>query len=116
MILFVLLYIAFYYFRYSTRKRIAFIASLVSLFIAIVSVIFAFVQFSDFTSDRPAIVFSEEIAIRSEPNDRSQEVFTLHEGTKVNVLDELNEFQKIKIADGKTGWVPKESIRVLKDF
>lgn len=116
MILFVLLYIAFYYFRYSTRKRIAFIASLLALLISLVSVVFAFIQFNDFKKDRPAIVFSEEIAIRAEPNDRSQEVFTLHEGTKVNVLEELNDFQKIEIADGKTGWVPKKSIKVLKDF
>ena len=116
MLLFVLLYIAFYFFRYSSRKRIAFIVSLFALLISIISVIFAFIQYEDFNADRPAIVFSEEIAIRSEPNDRSQEVFKLHEGTKVNVVEELNGFQKVVIADGKSGWVPKESIRLLKDF
>ena len=116
LILFVLLYIAFYYFRYSSRKRIAFIASIVSLAVAIVSVVFAFIQYGDFKADRPAIVFSDEAIIKSEPNERRREVFTLHEGTKVNVLEELNNYHKIQIADGKTGWVPKESIKLLKDF
>jgi len=116
MILFVLLYIAFYFFRYSSRKRIAFIASIVALMISIISVFFAFIQYSEFNDNQPGIVFSEEIAIRSEPNNRSQEIFTLHEGAKVNVLEELNGYQKIKIADGKIGWLPKESIKVLKDF
>lgn len=116
MIFFVLLYIAFHYFRYSTRKRIAFISSLVCLFVSIVAVVFAFVQYNDFIEDRPAIVFDDEIAIRSEPNNRSEEVFRLHEGTKVNVQEALNDFHKIRIADGKTGWVPKESIKLLKDF
>ena len=116
MILFVLLYIAFYFFRYSSRKRIAFITSIVALLVSVVSVIFAYIQYDEFNADRPAIVFAEEIAIRSEPNDRSQEVFRLHEGTKVYVLEELNDFQKVLIADGKTGWVPKESIKLLKDF
>ena len=116
MILFVLLYIAFYFFRYSSRKRIAFIASIIALMISVVSSIFAFIQYNDFKDDNPAIVFSEEISVRSEPNERSQGIFTLHEGTKVNVMDELNDFQKIRIADGKSGWVPKKSIKVLKDF
>ncbi len=116
MTLFVLLYIAFYYFQYSSRKRIAFILGMVSLFTSVLFVLFAFIQYNDFHKDQPAIVFSNEIAIRSEPNNRSQEVFTLHEGAKVHVLEALNNYQKIRIADGKTGWVPKESIKVLKDF
>ncbi len=115
-ILFVLLYIAFYYFRYATQKRIAFISSLISLIIAIVSFVFAFVQYNDFKTDRPAIVFTDEVTIKSEPNDRSQEVFKLHEGAKVNVLEQLNDWKKIRIVDGKTGWVSSSAIKALKDF
>jgi tetratricopeptide (TPR) repeat protein len=115
-ILFVLCYIAFYYFRYSSRKRIAFVASIISLLFAIVSVIFAFFQKKGFDADQPAIVFSSEVAIRSEPNERSQEIFKLHEGAKVNVLESLNNFDKIRLSDGKTGWLPKESIKLVKDF
>lgn len=116
MILFVLLYIAFYYFKYATQKRIAFISSLVSLIIAAISFVFAFVQYNDFKADQPAIVFVDEVIIKSEPNDRSQEVFKLHEGTKVNVLEQLNDWKKIRIVDGKTGWVSSPAIKVLKDF
>ena len=116
MFLFVLLYIAFYYFKYATKKRIAFIGSIVSLFISVMAVVFAFVQYNDFTADQPAIVFDSEVQIMAEPNKRSEPIFILHEGTKVNVLDELNEWKKIKIVDGKSGWVTSESIKLLKDF
>jgi len=116
MFLFVLLYIAFYYFKYATKKRIAFIGSIVSLFISVMAVVFAFVQYNDFTADQPAIVFDSEVQIKAEPNKRSEPIFILHEGTKVNVLDELNEWKKIKIVDGKSGWVTSESIKLLKDF
>ena len=116
MMLFVLLYIAFYFFNYAVQKRIAFILSLVCLLISLLSAALAFKNYSDFNNDRPAIVFDNEIKVRSEPNARGQNIFTLHEGTKVNVLESLNEFQKIKIADGKEGWLPKESIKLLKDF
>ncbi len=116
MILFVLLYIAFYYFRYASSKRIAFILSLISLLISIFTVIIAYTEYGDFKADQPAIVFKDEVIVRAEPNNRSQEVFVLHEGAKVNVLEALNDFQKIQIPDGKIGWLPKESIKMLKDF
>ena len=116
MILFVLLYIAFYYFKYATKKRIAFIGSIVSLFISVLTVVFAFIQYEDFRADRPAIIFDSEVKIKAEPNTRSEPIFVLHEGTKVHVLDELNEWHKIRIADGKTGWVSGESIKLLKNF
>lgn len=116
MIFFVLLYIAFYFFSYATKKRIAFISSIGCLFISIISAVFAFIQYNDFNSEQPAIVFANEIQIKAEPNKRSEQIFMLHEGTKVNVLEELNEWKKIKIIDGKTGWVSSESIKLLKDF
>ncbi len=115
-VLFVLLYIAFYYFRYSSRKRSAFVLSIVSLFIAIVSLVFAYLEYNAFKADRPAIVFAQEASVKSEPNKTSQEAFALHEGTKVIVLDELNEWKKIRIADGTMGWIPSEDIKLLKDF
>jgi len=116
MLLFVLLYIAFYFFHFSTRKRIAFILSLFCLLVSILAAILAFANYNDFNSDQPAIVFEREIAVRPEANNRGQAVFTLHEGTKVNVLESLNGFKKIKLTDGKEGWLPEESIKLLKDF
>jgi len=116
MILFVLLYIAFYFFRYSTRKRIAFIGSILFLFGSIIAAVFAYIEFQDFKADNPAIVFAQESQVKTEPNDRSQQAFVLHEGTKVNVLEELDEWRKIRLADGKTGWISSENIKILKDF
>lgn len=114
--LFVLAYILFFYFRYSTHKRIAFIASITSLFIAVFCLILALVQFRNFEAEMPAIVFSEELIVKSEPNNRSSQAFLLHEGTKVYVLDELDDWKKIELKDGKTGWVLSNEIKLLKDF
>lgn len=116
LVLFVLSYLAFYFLVYATQKRIAFICSLTFLMVAVISVIFAFMQFTQFKADEPAIIFSEEVSVKSEPNQRSGEAFVLHEGTKVNVLEQLNEYKKIQLVDGKTGWVSSEDIKLLKDF
>ena len=115
-LLFVLAYLAYYFLRYSSHKRISFITSIISLIAVIISVSFAFVQYKQYKSEQPAIVFSQECLVKSEPNNRSSEVFLLHEGTKVRVLDALEDFKKIELADGKIGWVHQDEIKMLKDF
>lgn len=116
MFVFVLLYIAFYNFNYSARKRWSFIGSLLALIVCVIALLFAFIQRSDFNAKQPAIIFAEESTIKAEPNETSQEVFVLHAGTKVNLLDELNDWNKIGLTDGKTGWIPKDQLKPLKDF
>lgn len=116
MFAFVILYILFYYSNFATRKRWTFIGSLLALLICIVSLIFAYVQQSDFNNFQPAIIFAEESDIKSEPNDAGPQVFVLHAGTKVNVIDQLNSWNKIKLSDGKTGWIKESELKMLKDF
>lgn len=116
MFVFVLLYIAFYNFNYSKRKRWAFIGSLIALFICIIALLFAYIQQKDFNANQPAIIFAEESIIKAEPNETSQQVFVLHAGTKVNVLDALDDWNKISLTDGKTGWILKKELKLLKDF
>jgi tetratricopeptide (TPR) repeat protein len=116
MFVFIVLYITFYYSNYSARKRWSFIGSLLALFICVIAVLFAFIQERDFNANQPAIIFAAETTIKAEPNETAQEVFLLHAGTKVNVLDELNNWNKIRLADGKTGWVLNTELKLLKDF
>lgn len=113
---FVILFLI-YYFAYSTlKKRLAFIGFLTSLFLLCVSLAFAFHKFNIDKKNRPAIVFAQESKVKSEPNSRSEEAFRLHEGTKVQVLDTVNQWKKIKLPDGKTGWIESEDIKLLRDF
>lgn len=116
MSLFVLCYLLYYFLRYATHKRIAFVAGLLCLIIALITIGIAYSKYKIFSSDQPAIVFDKEVIIKSEPNTTSAETFRLHEGTKVFILDQLGEWKKIKIADGKTGWLIEKSIKSLKDF
>ncbi|MBO0321144.1 tetratricopeptide repeat protein [Muricauda sp. CAU 1633] len=114
--LFVLAYLAYFFLRYANQKRMAFITSVFSLGLAVVCVLMAYLQYQGFKKNNPAIVFSKEVQVSSEPNNNSENVFTLHEGTKVNVMDHLDDWSKIRIADGQTGWLLTGDIKLLKDF
>lgn len=98
------------------KKRIGLISSLVSLMLAVVCTGLAYLQYQAYRKDQPAIIFASEIPVRSEPNERSSSAFLLHEGTRVQVLDSLDQWRKIELADGQNGWIPSESMRLLKDF
>ena len=114
--LFVLAYMAYYFLRPANQKRAAFISSMLSLTLCLVCVLFAYLNHQQNTNDDPAIIFDQEVNVNSEPNANSSTIFTIHEGTKVNVLDELDGWKRIRIADGQTGWLKEESIKKIKDF
>ena len=115
-IVFVILFLSYFFSRSSNKKRLAFIVSGFCILMAMVSVAFAFHKYELTIKDQPAIVFAQEAQIKTEPNLRSVEAFKLHEGTKVQVLDTLNNWKKIELSDGKTGWIMKEDLKMLKNF
>ncbi|AUP79651.1 SH3 domain-containing protein [Flavivirga eckloniae] len=106
-----------YYFAFSTlNKRLTFIGSLASLFLLCVSLAFAFHKYNLDKKDNPAIVFEQESKVKNDPNPRSEEAFRLHEGTKVQVLESYNDWKKIRLSDGKTGWVNSKDIKMLNNI
>ena len=115
-IFFVLLFLMYYFSQSTSKKRLAFITSVSSLILAFIALAFAFNSYGLEQKNQPAIVFAQESQIKSEPNLRSTESFKLHEGTKVQVIDTVSNWKKIKLADGKTGWVSNDDIKMLKDF
>ena len=97
-------------------KRTFFILAILSSLLLISSISISFMKSSTEESTTYGILFSEKIDVWAEPNSRSEVLFLLHEGTKVQLLDALQEWQKIKIANGSEGWIKGGNIRSLKDF
>lgn len=56
-----------------------------------------------------AIIMVDKVVVRSAPDPGSSEVFHLHEGTRVDVLKELEGFREIALEDGRQGWLPWSS-------
>jgi tetratricopeptide (TPR) repeat protein len=119
-IFFVMLFVGAYLFFLSSqtpnKKRIALFSSLVALMLAVGSTTISYLRYRAYQEDQPAIIYTREIQVRPEPNERSSPAFLLHEGTKVQVIDSLGEWAKIELADGQVGWIPEKSLRMLKDF
>tara|TARA_B100000767_G_C19778637_1_gene544489 strand:+ start:9065 stop:9823 length:759 start_codon:yes stop_codon:yes gene_type:complete len=94
-------------------KRVYFSSFLILTLLFISIFTLTYLRNTKLQSELSGIVFESKINIWGEPNDRSEILFVLHEGTKVEVLDELAQWKKIKIANGSEGWVLASSLRML---
>ena len=60
------------------------------------------------------IVFEEVVEVNFEPNDKSEVLFEIHEGTKVEVIENFDmDWLKIKLSNGQTGWIIKNQIKII---
>lgn len=113
MILFVVLFICYYMAIMTLQKRLFFIAAIGLLCFSLLGVCFSYAQYNTKRDTQFAIIFAQETLIKSEPNLKSEEVFELHQGTKVQVTETINNWKKIKLADGKIGWIPAADLKEL---
>ena len=60
-----------------------------------------------------AIIFSETITVNSAPTISSNNLFTLHAGSKVEITDTIGNWINIKIANGNSGWINHNTIKDL---
>ena len=60
-----------------------------------------------------AIIMAGSVTVKSSPDDNGTELFVIHEGTKVWLIDELGEWVNIKIADGNKGWIKKDDLELI---
>jgi tetratricopeptide (TPR) repeat protein len=61
-------------------------------------------------SKNQAIVFDASM-VKSSPSTDGNNLFEVHEGLKVQVIDTLNHWTEIRLSDGKQGWINSEQIK-----
>lgn len=108
-----LFFLLYFFNSISSLKKNYFITSIVSLFFAVFFFSAGITKNLNQKSNLFAIIFDEKIDFRSEPNYRSEVLFNLHEGTKVLIKEELNDWVFVEIQDGNKGWIETQSIKKI---
>ena len=107
------LYLLFRNGRSTALRKISFILGCLVLAAAIVAFIFSLMQRQAVTRHDHAIVTKPVCSVKSSPAEGGNTVFVLHEGTKVQLLDNVGDFAKIEIADGRQGWASTSTFEVI---
>ena len=95
-------------------RRTGFFTGIVTLLLAVASLSFSFWQKNDYMSADEAIVMRPVTSAKSSPSaEASKDLFILHEGTKVTILDSVGSWNNIELADGRQGWIPSADITVI---
>ena len=110
---FVLSFLLYYFVERTALKRTFFSLMLVFLFFAVGSYTLAHFCHKQVSQTQYAILFDKTVRVFSEANAYSSEVMQLHEGTKVEIIEDAKDWVKIRLVNGKTGWTKVSSLRKL---
>jgi tetratricopeptide (TPR) repeat protein len=97
---------------YRLRKA-AFLASLgTALLVAVFLAIFVG-RLTENSQTDEGVVVASITTVKNSPDSKSSDAFVLHAGVKVWILDGINEWIKIRLADGKVGWMERGAAEVI---
>jgi tetratricopeptide (TPR) repeat protein len=97
---------------YAVRK-IALWSSAVIVALLVVFLALFFVKLADINRTNEAVVTAGIVTVKNSPDDKSSDAFVLHGGVKVQIVDQLSSWVKVRLADGKVGWMEeKETERI----
>ena len=63
--------------------------------------------------DKQSIIMSTSVYVKSSPDEKGNDLFILHEGTKIDVLDQIDNWRKIRIANGSVGWMKSDDMEII---
>jgi len=95
-------------------RRTGFYCSIVALILSASSFGMARWQRNSYLRADGAIVMKPVASVKSSPSrDSSKDLFVLHEGTKVTVLDTVGEWKNISLSDGRQGWIEESDMEMI---
>ncbi len=95
-------------------RQAGFFGAIAALLLMALSLGCSFSQRADYFRADKAIVVSAVTSAKSAPgSETSADLFVLHEGTKVRILDTVGDWLRVEISDGRQGWLPSNSLEVI---
>jgi tetratricopeptide (TPR) repeat protein len=107
----------FFYLFMSANKilvrRMSFIFVIVFCLGFVLTYFFGYSALSARNNNKFAIITSNEVKIMNEPTDVAKSKFSLHEGTKIRVVESNGDWVLIKLDNGNEGWLRITDVGVI---
>jgi tetratricopeptide (TPR) repeat protein len=111
--IFVLLVGIFILSRGRSTRKISFFIGILMLLVTVAAFGLASQKSYYMQHHNEAIIFTPTITAKSSPTANSVDLFVIHQGTKVRLMDEVDGWEKIKLQNGSIGWLPKQSMKKI---
>lgn len=104
---------AFFISRSILLKRITFFLSFILIIGFIITYFLGYSAVKSKYDNTFAIVLSKEVKIKNEPTSTASSKFSLHEGTKIRVVENNGDWVLIKLDNGNEGWVKLSEVGII---
>ena len=95
-------------------KRIGAYGAIIVFIVTTCSLLAALSQYRQLTDHDYAIILSPAVTVQSTPSEGSTDLFIIHEGAKVRILDSsMKDWAEVKLEEGKQGWIEKSSFEII---
>ena len=83
------------------------------LFFAICTLVFSFNLRGKAVSEDYAIVMVPVCNVKSAPNVTGNNLFILHEGTRIEILEQIEDWSRVELSDGRQGWTQSSDFEII---
>ncbi len=94
-------------------RKLGFFMGLIFLIAFALSVVFAIQLKQIADAEDQAIIMTPTVTVKSSPSTASVDLFVLHEGAKVDVMETQGDWAQIRIANGSVGWLEVSEMRIF---
>ncbi len=101
------------FYLFSSYKRSAFTMAFCNLTIGILNISFGWAHHNYKLNHKPALIIPASSYVKSGPSQQAEDVFILHEGTKLEIIEPFEDWQKIRLPDGKMGWIEAKNVQEI---
>ncbi len=109
-LLVILLAGAYSYSKTVKEQKIFFFSGIAGVFLLSFSISLLVIKVKREATLKSGVIVEQVVTVKFSPDPQSTDAFMIHEGLKVNLEDQLDNWVKIRIADGKVGWVLEENV------
>ncbi|MCF8217489.1 MAG: tetratricopeptide repeat protein [Bacteroidales bacterium] len=98
----------------SVSKRKAFFwPAIVTAILFVFTLFISLRNYNHIREDKSAIIFENVVTGKSSPSKDSENLFIIHEGLKVHILNKVGEWYEVRLPDGTVGWIHKSNMKVI---
>ncbi len=109
---FILLFLIFFGFFPGIRKYLVLLL-FISFTIVLISSFFGYKAYKNENTQNYGIIYQPSVYVKSAPDPGSTDLFILHEGTKILIMEGIDNWIQIKLENGDIGWIDKSTIEII---
>jgi len=95
------------------QKKRGFVGGVVCLLLFGITFALAAQRNATQQNSNQAIILAKETALKDAADADSPDILTLHEGTKIGLLDQIGEWHKVRLPNGEQGWLVEGSFEEI---